>query len=372
MRTPGRAAAGALFAALAVFAAACSRPPKGMRRLDSGDLNHGFRIDQRRRHLFYVEGGGDRATRLGVVNLENGRRRSYRFSPEHIVALQPSFHEDAVAVAVEASRASGYELLKVEAESGRVLLRKPSETLTEKDFVNFGEHAPLDDDDRTPSSELTPSGPTAPEANDEPETMGVRPIGGVRPGIRATTARAGRRSVVFFGTETAPKNMILAPDGKVYASSRGEGKWKIEEFDASNGKRRTVASFTGEVESMAYVGHGLVLLRRGDGGSGPRILAMVDAAAGRVALELPWSDGVSEILDADTDKRLLYIRMNEGESQTCWSVHFDETALRDASAYLAAARAPNVRKLTDTDVLGLVVIGGMLVLLIAIPAVARN
>ena len=361
MNGSGRAASGALLA-LALLAPACSRPPKGMRRLDSGDSNHWFRIDQRRRHLFYVGGGDLIATRLGVVNLESGRRKSYRLSPEHIVAIQPSFHDDTVAVAVESEGEADegrYEMLKVDADSGRVLLRKPSDTLSDKDIVAFGEPAPLDRNAGAPAE-----GSAAVEA---------QAVGGPRPGLKTSALRGKRRSITLFPTETEPENVVLAPDGKAFASyAAADGKWKVEEFDPSNGVRRTVAAFSGPVESMAYVGQGLVLLRQGDGGSGPRQLAMVDATAGRVALELPWSDGESAILGADTAKRLLYIRMNEGASQTCWAVHFDEPALRAASAYLAAARGPNVRKLMNTDVMGLVVVGGMLIVLTALVAAARS
>ena len=210
--------ASALLAALAAFAPACSRPPKGMRRLDSGDSNHWFRIDQRRRHLFYVEGGDYIATRLGVVNLESGRRKSYRLSPEHIVALQPSFDEDAVTVAVESageSREGSYELLKVDADSGRVLLRKPSESLSEKDFVKFGEPAPLDEAEPRPSA-LTPSRPPQQvPADGGSAAFEAVPVGGARPGIKSAALRAGRRSFTFFATPTEPENMILAPNGKI-------------------------------------------------------------------------------------------------------------------------------------------------------------
>jgi hypothetical protein len=343
-----RAAARALVAALAVLAPACSRPPKGMRRLDSGDSNHRFRIDASRRHLFYIEGGDLIATRLGVVDLETGRRSSYRFSPEHIVAIQPSLGENAVTVAVESADDAGegnYQLLKVDTDSGRVLLRKPSEALSKADIVNFGGSAPVE----------------------------AQAVGGARPGIKVAALNAGRRSTTFFPTPTEPGNVLLSPNGEIYASSLApDGHWKVEELDPANGARRTVASFAGEVESMAHVGHGLAVLRTGDGGAGPRVLAMVDAVAGQVELELPWSDGESEILGADTAKRLLYIRMNEGESQTCWAIQFDEAGLRAASAYLAAARAPDVRKLTNTDVMGLIIVGGMLLVMTAVLAGASN
>ncbi len=338
----------ALLAALAILASACSRPPRGMRRLDSGDSNHRFRIDESRRHLFYIEGGDLLATRLGVVDLRSGRRSSYRFSPEHIVAIQPSLGENAVTVAVQSLDDSGegnYQLLKVDADSGRVLLRKPSEALSKADIVNFGGSAPVE----------------------------ARAVGGARPGIKVVALDAGRRSSAFFPTPAEPGNVILSPNGKVYESNLApDGNWKVEELDPASGGRRTVASFAGEVESMAHVGHGLAVLRRGDGGAGPRVLAMVDAVAGQVELELPWSDGESEILGADTAKRLLYVRMNEGESQTCWAIQFDEAGLRAASAYLAAARAPDVRKLTNTDIMGLVVVIGTLAVMGAVVAGASN
>jgi hypothetical protein len=370
-----RAAASALLAALAVLAPACSRPPKGMRRLDSGDSNHWFHVDQRRRHLFYLQGGGDWVTKLGVVNLETGRRGSYRFSPENIVAIHPSFHEDAVTVAVEASggsHAENYDLLKVDADSGRVLLREPRATISAESVAAFGESSPLDPSEGAPAGVLTPSVSSTTEDNGSVRVR-VEPVGGVAPGIKATTLRGGRRTTAFFPTPTAPENTIIGPDGQIYTSSLApDGKWRVEELQPLNGVRRTLAVFSGKVESMAYAGQGLALLRRGDDGSGPRQLALIDAAAGRVALELPWSDGESEILDADTDQRLLYIRMNEGEAQTCWAVHFDEPALRAASAYLAAARAPGVRKMTDTDVLALSMTGGMVVLLVLILAALQG
>jgi hypothetical protein len=363
----------ALLLSLTLLAPACSRPPKGLRRLDSGDSNHGFQIDERRRDLFYVEGGGDLATRLAVVNLETGRRGSYRFSPETIVGFRPSFHEDAVTVAVEGSgsaKAGQYELLKVDADSGRVLLREPRATLSGKDFVNFGEPAPIDED-VSPSTGLAKTGSATPEpGDDEGVTFGSKPVGGAHPGVQATIIRGKKRTVFFFPTLAEPDNVRLAHDGKIYASSLGPNdKWKVEELNPSNGVRRTLAEFSGKVESMAYVGQGLALLRRGDDGSGLRFLDMIDAPAGRVALELPWSDGESDILDADTDKRLLFVRMNEGETQTCWSVHFDEPALRAASAYLAKARGSNVRKLTSTDLMALGMLGAMLVFVVGIVAI---
>ena len=117
---------------------------------------------------------------------------------------------------------------------------------------------------------------------------------------------------------------------------------------------------------MARVASGLAVLRRREGVDGPRVLDIVDAGGAGVELELPWSNEDSEILGADTAKRLLYVRMNEGERQTCWAVRFDEKALRAASAYLTAARAPGVPKLTATDAVGLVVIAGMIFALFAL------
>ena len=302
---PGMRISSVLFAALAAFAAGCSRPPRGMRRLDAGDVNHRFRLDRTKRRLFYIEGDGDLvASRLGVVDLETGDRKSYRFSPERIVALRPSPRGESVAVAVENdddSEDGDYQLLKVDAATGRVLLRKASDSLSEKDFAAF-------------------DGPAA-------------------------------------------------PVGEVYTIDRSPGgPWRIERFEPKTRTRRTVASFAGRVESLAGVGTGLAVLRRREGVDGPRLLDIVDASGAGVELELPWSNEDSEILGADTAKRLLYVRMNEGERQTCWAVRFDEKTLRAASAYLTAARAPGVPKLTATDLIGIVVIAGMLVVLFALLA----
>lgn len=340
----------ATLAALAALAAACSRPPRGMRRLDSGDANHWFAIDHSRRRLFYIQGDGDLiASRLGVVDLQTRRRESYRFSPERIVALRPSSDGSSVTVAVENDDDSDegrYQLLKVDAATGRVLLRKASDSLEEKDFAAF----------------VGPPRAAAVEA---------QPAAGLRPGVMTVMRRARQKSIRFFPTPTRPRNVALAPNGEVYASylSTG-GNWKIEQLDPATGVRRALASFPGKVESMAYVGRGLAVLRRREGASGPRLLAMV--GEGGVELELPWSNGDSEILGADTAKRLLYVWMDEGESRTCWAVHLDERALRAASAYLTKARAPNVPKLTGTDVVGLVVAGGMLIVLFALLAASAT
>lgn len=353
MARPGRAWAAVLLAALAAFAPACSRPPTGMRRLDSGDANHWFRLDQDKRRLFYIEGDGDLiASRLGVADLQTGDRKSYRFSPEHIVALRPSPDGNSVAVAVEnddESEDGDYQLLKVNAATGRVLFRKASDSISEKDFAAFG--------DASPGSAV----------------IEAQPASGLHPGVKTAVRRDGRRSVRLFPTPTQPENVILASDDEVYASyPTTSGNWEIERLDPAKGTRRIIASFPGRVESMAYVGSGLAVLRRREGDSGPRLLAMVDAAGAGVELELPWSNGDSEILGADTAKRLLYVRMDEGESRTCWAVHFDEKALRAASAYLTAARAPNVPKLTGTDVVGLVVVMGVLVVMFALLAASGS
>jgi hypothetical protein len=282
------------------------------------------------------------------VDLATGARKSYRFSPEHIVALRPSSDGTAVTVAVENdddSDEEDYVLLKVDAATGRVVLRKPSDSLSKKDFAAFGDSA---------------SGSAVIEA---------RPAGGLRAGIATAVRRAGRKSIRFFPTPAPPENIIRAVGDEVYASYRSSnGSWKIERLDPASGIRQTIAAFPGRVESMAHVGRGLAVLRRREGVSGPRLLSMVDA--GGVELELPWSNGDSEILGADTGKRLLYVRMDEGGSRTCWAVHFDEDALRAASAYLNKARAPGVPKLTGTDVVGLVVVGGVLLVLFALLASA--
>jgi hypothetical protein len=120
---------------------------------------------------------------------------------------------------------------------------------------------------------------------------------------------------------------------------------------------------------MAPVGAGLAVLRRASPGSSRRALAMVNAATARVDLELPWNDGDSEILAADTAKHLLYLRMFEGENESAWAVHFDEPALRAASVWLARHRGPDVRKLTDTDEVGLVIAAGAVILVIGLFAV---
>src|SRR6185503_8915485 len=99
------------------------------------------------------------ASRLGVVDLETGARKSYRFSPEHIVALRPSADGDSVAVAVENDDESvdgDYQLLKVDAADGRVLLRKPSDSLSREDFAAFG--GPAAAVDTKFSAGRTPSG----------------------------------------------------------------------------------------------------------------------------------------------------------------------------------------------------------------------
>lgn len=298
-----RAASAAVL--LGALAAGCSRPPRGMRRLDAGDANHWFRLDRAKRRLFYIQGDGDLiASRLGVVDLESGSRRSYRFSPERIVALHPAPRGDSVTVAVEnddESQDGDYQLLKVDAADGRVLLRKASDSLSEKDFAAFSGAA--------------------------------------------------------------------VPAGEAYSIDRSPGGgWRIERFDPAAKIRRTIASFPGRVESLAGVGTGLAVLRRREGVDGPRLLDIVDASGAGVELELPWSNEDSEILGADTAKRLLYVRMNEGERQTCWAVRFDEKTLRAASAYLTAARAPGVPKLTATDAVGIVVIVGMLFVLFALLA----
>jgi len=276
-----------------------------MRRLDAGDANHWFRLDRQKRRLFYIQGDADFiASRLGVVELATGARTSYRFSPEHIVALRPSPDGGSVAVAVandDESVDGDYQLLKVDAPTGQVLLRKPSDSLSEKDFAAFGGRA--------------------------------------------------------------------APDNKVFSVGRSPtGAWTIERRDPGKGTTRTIVSFPGKVESMAPVGSGLAVLRRREGADGPRLLDIVDAAGAGVELELPWSNGDSEILGADTGKRLLYVRMDEGERQTCWAVRFDEKALRAASAYLTAARAPGVPKLTATDAVGFVVVAGTVAVLFALLA----
>lgn len=333
----------AAFLPLLLLASACSRPPAGMRRLDSGDDNHAFRVDRALRRLYYLEGGGEFVTRLGVVDLADGSRESYRFPHLRIIGLRPSARRDAVKVAAVGTGADNegvYELLLVDAATGRILDRETRPEPRSDDLARFGK---------------SPEPPLEWEA---------RAVGGRRPGVATTTREKDRLTTRFFPTPTPPLLAVRGPGDAAYAAYDAlNGGWNIEELRADTGVRRPIARFPAEVESMAAVGRGLAVLRRARGGGSLRRLAMVDASSGRVSLELAWSDGDSEILAADTAKRLLYIRMNEGENESCWAVHFDEAALREASVYLARHRSPEVRKVTDTDILGLVMAAGLVVLL---------
>jgi hypothetical protein len=343
----------AALAPLFLLTGACSRPPAGMRRLDAGDSNHWFRVDRRLRRLYYLEGGDGFVTRLGVVDLDTGRRDAYRFPHQKIIGLRPSDADGEVKVATVGTGTENdgeYRLLLVESATGRVLEQEEREELDDGDLARFAA-APAP---RTRAS--------------DPE---VRTYGGRRPGVGTMTGAPSRRTARFFPTPTRPALTARGAKGAVYAAYDAlNGGWNIEEFQSRSGVRRLIARFPAAVESMAAVGRGLALLRRTRGGAARRNLAMVDAAAGKVALELPWNDGDSEILAADTAKRLLYIRMNEGGNASCWAVRFDEPALRAASVYLARHRAPDVRKLTDSDELGLVMAAGLVVLLAGVVAAA--
>lgn len=357
-------------ALLAALTTGCSRPPQGMRRLDSGSSNHWFTIDPRLGHLYYMEGGGSFLTRLGVVDLDDGRRRTYAFPHQKIVGLRPAAGEDAVKLATEGTGESNtgeYKLLLVDSGSGQVRVEEKPKKEGENDLAFFAEATRPDD----PAPSATPAfavpASTAARGDDGSFDIWYKTEGGARPGVRTAEIGASRRSTRFFPTPTEPVHLVYAPGAATaYAAYAAPGgAWKIEEFRASTGSRRIVATVPTEIESMAAVGLELAALRRDEGGGGRRLM-LIDPAAGRVALELPWGDGESDILAVDPRKRLMYVRMHEGQSETCWSVHFDEAALRAASAYLARNRGSGVRKFTDSDALALGMTGGMVLLFAAI------
>lgn len=343
-------AARASAAALALLAA-CSRPPAGMKRLDAGAFNHWFKVDSRMSRLYYMEGGGSFVTKLGVVDLDTGRRRTFEFPHEKIVGLRPAVDQDAVKLATEGTGVSNdgqYKLLLVDADSGKVRAEETPETEGEDDLAFFGETRRPDAPPGTPAFATARS--TA-ARDDGADDLWYETEGGRRPGIRATLLKADGRLERFFPTPTEPNIFVGVPRvGIGYAAYAAPGgTWNIEELRPVTGVRRVVASFPSMVESMAPVGQELVALRRSESGSGPRALAMIDPMSARVAYELPWSDGESEILGADAAKRLLYIRMDEGGTESCWSIHFDEKALRAASKFLARHRGSGVRKFTFED-----------------------
>lgn len=366
-----RPAARAVLASLLALAAACSRPPKGMTRLDAGSSNHWFKIDHARRRLFYMQGGGSMATSLGVVDLENGRRRTYSFPHETIVALIPSGDGETVKVAAEGSGTGNkgeLRYLLVDARTGGVAAQVKRDKIVGDELSLFGDRDRPDAPLPGAANAFAAPASTAP-ADDEITTFWYKIEGAPHPGVRTTLGSAGRRLTRFFPTATEPAQLASAPGATLYAAyDAGDGGWSVEELSATTGKRRPISRFPAEIESMAGLGFGLAVLRRAESGSSLRKLALVETTSPRVALELPWNDGESRFLAADLDKRLLYVQMHEGGNDSAWAVHFDETALRAASDYLARKRGSGVRKLTDEDVLGLALTGGMLVLLVLVLA----
>lgn len=357
-----------VFAAIPLcLAAACGpRPPDGMTRLDSGSMNHGFQVDQRLQRLFYIDGGGSFQTSLVVRSLETGKSRSYRFGERQIEMLHPSSSEDAVNLGARVTHlddrfrrgAETYAVMKVDASDGRVLAEERLSSYEAKDVTYFrnklGRGAP---DAPLPASSLSGMAvaaayyaSTAPaDGQEEGSSVVSASIADApAPGVRTAKDMRSGRSARFFPTASRPVELDSNDGGLIYADYRGkDGLMAVEELDSGTGARRVIGRFKGDIQSMTISGMGLLLLRRES--EGPRTLTLLDAASGRVALDLPWTDGDSRLLAADPARRRLYLTMQEGRFSTAWAVPLDTATLRAASDYLAVARAP--KKVTRRMVL---------------------
>lgn len=337
MRTRGFAAV-----ALCLAGAACGpRPPKGMTRLDSGTMNHGFAVDEGVKNLLYIDGTGNFLTSLVVVGLADGARRSYRFKDRRMVNLRPVPVEGAVGVVAAVTR---YDDRFRRGSRRPVLL-----TVNTADGRLLSEDADSEDDTPPPPaaaanalSAAFAAAASGPLGAPPPDAV-LMTAGSVsrypKPGVHTAQDSKFRRSERFFPTPSEPGVLAQGAGARFYAAYRDDaGRSVLEEFDAGSGTRRVLARFDGEVESLTASGAGLVLLRREY--RKPRVMTLVEAGDGRTALELPWADDSSRLLGADASRRRLYLVMREGAHETAWAVPLDPETLRAASEYLAAARAP--------------------------------
>lgn len=304
--------------ALLAAAACAPRPPEGMVRLDSGGMNHDCAVDAGLRRLYCISGQGVFATELLVAGLDDGRGRRYRFPERSLLALNASGDAGTVTLAAEIvsldqrfrpKERPSRAVMTVDAETGRVLRERTAA-----------------------SADLAGGGSASPE---------VEIAGDSSPGVNILLGPRSKRVARFFSTSARPSAVARGPRGEVFvAHSEGDGQWALERLDAGTGARQTLTRFPGEIESLAAWGSGIALLRRGNGGAGPRVLSLVEAGNGWLTDELPWGDDFSEILGVDGERQRLYMVMNERGHQTCWAIPLSRESLRAASAYLAAARAP--------------------------------
>lgn len=331
-----------------LLASGCGpKPPEGMRRLDTGDMNWGYSVGRRFKNLYYADGDSFSASHLFVVDLETGKRKSFRFPYRRIETILPSPWENAVMIGAKNTSdgaAKRYSYMEVDPETGEVRLDEPRESVSRRDlFVTGRIFGGVDPFAAAPSS--------AALADDGSASTMVEIVEKGAPGVRAALDAEGRRTIRFFPTASVPDSVVMGEHGKFYASYLSTAAVSvIEEFDYVRGTRRPIARFEGSrVESLAVAGVGVVVLRLALGrqvpvGAGPRTLSLVDARAGRVLQDLPWSDGESRILAVDPGRGRLYLTMNEGDSISCWAVPLAEKALAAASQYLARARGPKVRR----------------------------
>ncbi|MBI5623749.1 MAG: hypothetical protein HY924_08230 [Elusimicrobia bacterium] len=318
------------------------KPPEGMKRLDSGDLNWGHAVGQRFKNLYYADGDGFSASHLYVVDLETGKRKEYRFPERRIKHILPAPLENAVMVGAEDTQTRSLKdhvYMEVDPDTGKVLVEEPRETVSRRDlFVagrTFGGSDPF---------AVAPSS-AAPVTGGGGAAM-VEIVEKGAPGVRAALDAEGKRVLRFYPTPSIPDHIEIGEGGKFYATYVDTASASVvEEFDYFNGTRRLVARFEGSgIESLAVSGVGILVIRQDRRGSGPRLLSLLDSRKGRVLQDLPWSDGESRILAVDPGRGKLYVTMYEGDSNSCWAVPLAEKALVAASDYLARARGPKVRR----------------------------